>query len=86
MATPSERLRAAWAKGDAPALSREVEQLAAEGHTREILENALESLLHELRTAGVDEETEESINGVWDRLTGWCHPDRQIVTVVNQDE
>lgn len=84
MGTPFERLRVAWAEGDAPALNREVEKLAAEGCAREILEEALESLLREVRNAGADEETEEKINGVWDRLTGWCHPDRQIVTVIKE--
>lgn len=81
MATPLERVRAAWATGDRIALHREVEQLAAEGHSRQPLEDALEALLLDVRAAGADEETEEAINGVWDRLTGWCDPDRHIQTV-----
>lgn len=78
MATPLERVQAAWATGDPLALHREVEQLAAEGQPRQALEDALEALLLEVRTAGADDDTEELINGVWDRLTGWCHADRHI--------
>lgn len=80
MATLRERIRAAWNPADPLALHREVEQLAAEGHSREALEDALEALLLEVRKAGAGDDTEEIINGVWDRLTGWCHPSRQIVT------
>lgn len=78
MATPLERVHAAWATGDPLALHREVEQLAAEGHSQQALEAALEALLREVRTAGADDDTEEIINGVWDRLTGWCHASRHI--------
>ena len=63
MATPLERVQAAWATGDPLALHREVEQLAAEGHPRQALEDALEALLLEVRTAGADDNTEEIING-----------------------
>jgi hypothetical protein len=80
MATLLERVQAAWATGDPLALHREVEQLAAEGHSRQALENALEALLLAVRTAGDDDEKEEIINGVWDRLTGWCHASRHIGT------
>jgi len=80
MATATERVQSAWASGDPLALDREVEKLAAEGQSREALEEALEALLRQLRAAGVDDETEEIINGVWDRLTGWCHAGRQIAT------
>lgn len=80
MATPLERMQAAWNTGDPFALHREVEQLAAEGQPEERLEAALESLLLEARASGVSDETEEIINSVWDRLTGWCHVSRQIET------
>jgi hypothetical protein len=86
MATPELRVRAAWATGDPLAFHREVEQLAAEGHPRLALEEALEALLRDVRTAGADDDTEEIINGVWDRLTGWCHADRHIRAVSRQDE
>jgi hypothetical protein len=78
MATPLERVQAAWAKGDPLALHCEVEQLAGEGQPLQALEDALEALLREVRTAGAGDDTEEIINGVWDRLTGWCHASRQI--------
>jgi hypothetical protein len=80
MATPLQRVQAAWATGDPLALHREVEQLAAEGRPRQVLEDSLEALLLEIRAAGADDGTEEIINGVWDRLTGWCHADRHICT------
>ena len=32
----------------------------------------------EVRAAGASDETEEVINSVWDRLTGWCHASRSI--------
>jgi hypothetical protein len=86
MATTIERVQAAWATGDPLALHREVEQLAAEGHSRQALEDALEALLRQLRDAGADDDTEEIINGVWDRLTGWCHTSRQIGTAPRKDE
>ncbi|MFO0967454.1 MAG: hypothetical protein U0793_17995 [Gemmataceae bacterium] len=80
MATPFQRVQDAWATGDPLALHHEVEQLAAEGHPRQTLEDALEALLLAVRAAGASDDTEEIINGVWDRLTGWCHADRQIET------
>lgn len=80
MTTPNERIRAAWATGDRLALHREVEELAAAGHSQQTLENALEELLLEVRAAGADDDTEEIINGVWDRLTGWCDASRHIRT------
>ena len=78
MATPLERVQAAWATGDPLALHGETEKLAAEGQPRQALEDALEALLLKVRTAGADDDTEEIINGVWDRLTGWCHAGRHI--------
>jgi len=81
MATLAERVQAAWATGDPLALHREVEQLAAAGHSQQALEDALEALLLSVRQAGAGDDAEEIINGVWDRLTGWCHPARHIETV-----
>src|SRR5260221_14576908 len=86
MATPLERVHAAWATGDPLALHRETEKLAAEGPPRQALEDALEALLLlKVRTAGADDDTEEIINGVWDRLTGWCHAGRHIRTGSSMD-
>ena len=85
MATPRERVQAAWATGDPLALHREVEQLAAEGHSRRALEDAFEALLRAVREAGAGDDTEEIINGVWDRLTGWCHPARHIETLSRKE-
>jgi hypothetical protein len=85
MATLGERVQAAWATGDPLALHREVEQLAAEGHSQEALENALEALLLAVREAGAGDDAEEIVNGVWDRLTGWCHPTRHIETPARKE-
>jgi len=85
MATLRERVQAAWDSGDPLALHREVEQLAAEGHSRQALEEALEALLLALRAAGAGDDTEEIVNGVWDRLTGWCHPAQHIETLSRKD-
>jgi hypothetical protein len=78
MADITERIQAAWASGDPMELHRQVERLASEGHSRQALEDALEALLRQVRDAGADDDTEEIINGVWDRLTGWCHPRQRI--------
>jgi hypothetical protein len=86
MATTVERVQSAWASGDPLALHREVEQLAAEGQSRQALEVALEALLRQLRDAGAGDDSEEIINGVWDRLTGWCRSSRHIETVPGKDE
>lgn len=78
MATILERIQTAWATGAPLALDRVVEQLASEGHSQTTLEAALETLLQQVRAAGGDENAEEIINRVWDRLTGWCHASGQI--------
>jgi len=79
MSTPRERVQAAWTTRDPLTLHREVEQLATQGQSRQTLEDALEALLLSIRSAGANDESEEIINGVWDRLTGWCHATRHIV-------
>jgi hypothetical protein len=80
MTTIRDRVQAAWASGDPLALHREVEQLATEGYSQQALEDALEALLLAVRQARAGDEVEEIINGVWDRLTGWCYPARHIET------
>jgi hypothetical protein len=86
MATALNRVQTAWATGDPLALHREVERLAAEGHSRQSLEDALEALLLAVRATGAGDDTEEIINGVWDRLTGWCHVDQHIGTLPGKDQ
>jgi hypothetical protein len=86
MATLLNRVQTAWATGEPLALHREVERLAAEGHSRQALEDALEALLHAVRATGAGDDTEEFINGVWDRLTGWCHGDRHIGTLSSLEQ
>ena len=80
MGTPKERVEAAWETADRTALDREVERLAAEGCSQPVLEDALEGLLLKLRAVGADDETQERVMGVWDRVTGWCNPDWHIKT------
>jgi hypothetical protein len=86
MVTHQERIQAAWDTKDPLALHREVELLAAEGYSQQELEDALEALLLAVRTAGASDATEEIINGVWDRLTGWCHSDRHIEAYASQEK
>ncbi|VTR90898.1 unnamed protein product [Gemmata massiliana] len=79
MATPFERVKAAWGLSNRESeLNRVVEAMASEGVTRDELDNALGQLLDEVRDAGADDETEEIINNVGDRLHGWCHESRRI--------
>ena len=78
MTTLQQRIQAAWDTNDPLALHREVELLAAEGYSQQSLEDALEALLRAVRTAGASDEMEENINGVWDRLTGWCQSQQHI--------
>ena len=81
MATAFERVRAAWQSVDRRTdLNRVVETMAAEGVLRETLDDALGELLLEIRAAGADDDTEEIINCVGDRLHGWCHVSRHIAT------
>jgi hypothetical protein len=84
MTTIQERIQAAWDTNDPLALHREVELLAAEGHSQQSLEDALEALLLAVRTAGASDTTDEIINGVWDRLTGWCHSNRHIGSYLSE--
>lgn len=61
-------------------LNDEVERLASDGHSRQSLEEALKSLFLSVRAIGDDEESDEKISGVWDRLTGWRHKSRRVET------
>jgi hypothetical protein len=81
MATPFERIKAAWDSSDREGeLNRVVEVMAAEDVTREDLDDALARLLSAARTAGADDETEEIINCVGDRLHGWGNAKYHIAT------
>lgn len=80
MATHFDRLKAAWDTGAPLALDHEAESLASQGVAGSEIYDALEKLLLEVRAGGADDDTEERINGVMDRLTGWVHPSQQIHT------
>jgi hypothetical protein len=81
MGTPYERIEFAWNSEDRrAALHRAVEEMAAEGVTLGALDGALERLLLEVRATGADDDTEEIILGVGDRLHGWCHESGHIKT------
>ena len=81
MASPFERVKVAWTAPDPKGeLNRVVEVMAAEGVTRAELDAALAQLLLEVRAAGVDDDTEEIILGVCDRLHGWCSLAYHITT------
>jgi hypothetical protein len=74
-------MTAAWQSKDrAVALPRVTEELAAEGVSRAELESALGDILDAARAEGVDEDSEEIILALGDRLhgLGWCSPDREI--------
>ena len=80
MPAPYERLKEAWDTGAPHALDRVAEQLAREGVAESAILDELMRLLLEVRAAGADDETEERIHGVMDRLTGWCHESNHIRT------
>ena len=81
MLSPQARLRSAWDSANRSAeLNTVVEVMATEGVHLEALNDALLRLLLEIRAAGADDETEEIINEVADRLHGWCHVSGRIET------
>jgi len=86
MTTLLERVQAAWTTGDPMALHRIVEQLAGQGYSRQSLEDSLEALFLSVRAAGSEDDSEEILNGVRDRLTGWCHMSNHIETLTRKDE
>jgi hypothetical protein len=75
-----ERINAAWRSGGPQELHRAAEQLAAQGHEESAIYDALERLLLEVRAAGADDETEDRITDVMERLTDWCHESNRIKT------
>jgi len=81
MATLYERMKAAWDSGNPNALDHEAEDMARHGVAETDIYAALEELLLTLRAANTSEETEDHINDVMDRLTGWCHPSGRIRAV-----
>ena len=81
MLSPYERMKSAWDSANRTlALNSAVEVMAAEGVHLEALNDALLRLLLEIRSAGADDETEEIVNEVADRLHGWCHVSGRIET------
>lgn len=80
MATVDERMAAAWSSGGAGALGPQVERAAREGVPESDILGALERLLLSLRETGLDDESDDRINEVMDRLTGWGHPSGRIRT------
>ena len=87
MTTPFERIKADRMLPDREGeLNRAVEKLVAEGISRDQLDHALALLLDAVRTTGADDREEVIINSVGDRLHGWCHTSRQIMTLPTADE
>lgn len=80
MISPDERIRNAWRSGSPRALDRAAEELAAEGYEETAIYDALERLLLDERAGGADDDTEDRITNVMDRLTGWCHESNHIKT------
>jgi hypothetical protein len=80
MTTIDTRIREAWNTGDPMSLHAAAEQLASEGNEESAIYDALERLLLEVRDADADDNTEERIMGVMDRLSGWCHESGHIRT------
>lgn len=80
MTTADAQIRSAWASPDPRALDAAAETLAAAGVDEASILDALDRLLSVVRAAGADDETEERIMGVMDRLTGWCHVSNHIRT------
>jgi hypothetical protein len=77
MTTLDERVSTAWRSGPSE-LHRTAERLAAEGHAESAIYESLERLLLEVRATGADDETEDRITDVMERLTGWCHESQHI--------
>ena len=72
--------RTAWQTEKPFALDHVAQRLAQYGTSKNTLYDALERLLLEERAIGANDETEERILGVMDRLTGWCDPANRIAT------
>ena len=80
------RIRDAWNTGDPMTRHRAAERLAGEGHEESAILDALNTLLLEVRAAGADDDTEEPIMNVMDRLAGWCHVSSHIRTAGGDDQ
>lgn len=62
------------------ALRALVLELSAQGYTKANLLELLEILLKEIRTREDSREAdEELVLDLMDALTGWCHPDAQLL-------
>ena len=55
-----------------------VRDLFAKGETREAIEDELDAVVVALREAGADEQTEEVVLEILDRLRGWSGPDARM--------
>lgn len=76
-----ETLLDAWNNTDrAVRLHRTVEELAELGITLPQFDDALGRLLDVVRSENADEQTEDILIDVSNRLHGWCHPDQRIKT------
>ena len=76
-----EILREAWNAGNPEALNEFAEQWALAGHLKTPLYDALERLAVEVRgTTDADDEVDEPLIGLMDRLTGWSHESNFIRT------
>jgi hypothetical protein len=74
--TMTERILAAFRVGDrGEALSRLVNELAAEGHSKAAIMSAIDSTREQMLRSEAWLETDEDLYvDVMDGLTGWCHP------------
>ena len=55
-------------------------ELSQQGHTKADLYDLLEKLLIQVRTrTDYRESDEDAILDVMDALTGWCHPDAELL-------
>jgi hypothetical protein len=78
MPTIYDQLVTAWESDDPLALDHAAERLAAAGVTESSILEGLIQLLLATRANGADDETEERIHEVMDRLTGWCLASNRI--------
>ena len=76
-----ERLKAAVGASDpVQALRSQVLELAAEGRSKAELYALLEHLLLDVRVANDGASSaEDTVLDVMDALSGWCHPDAELL-------
>ena len=79
--TPEQRLENALRSADATqGLRTVVRELAQEGRPKAAVYQLLEKLLMHLRgRPDAREANEEIVLAVMDALTGWCHPEAQLL-------